>query len=113
MWAITVMGFYAKAGFGLLGVVLSVCWLLQVILYIFIQPPPTPFLNLLFTRLDRVFGLFGVAAFALFCFYIIGGQLLFTYMLLFHCIDLTVMLAWSEPITERSPSECLHLLQNV
>ena len=72
MWAITVMWFYAKLLFGMLGVVLSVCWLVQVIVYIFIHPPATPFLNAMFTRLDKVFGLFGVAAFALFCFYIIG-----------------------------------------
>ena len=71
-WALTVIGFYLKLLFGLLGVVLSVCWLVQIVVYIFISPPATPFLNSMFTRLDKIFGLFGVAAFALFCFYIIG-----------------------------------------
>lgn len=74
MWAITVIGFYLKLLFGVLGVVLSVCWIVQVVVYVFIQPPASPFLNSLFTRLDSVFGLFGVAAFALFCFYIIGKR---------------------------------------
>jgi LMBR1 domain-containing protein 1 len=46
---------------------------LQVILYMFAYPPISPFLNSLFTTLDRVFPLFGTTAFALFCFYLIGG----------------------------------------
>ncbi len=44
----------------------------QVVLYLFTDPPLTPFLNGLFTRLDGAFPLFGTAAFALFCFYLIG-----------------------------------------
>ena len=70
-WAITVMWFWIKGFLGLFGVVLSVCWILQLILYVFISPPASPFLNKLFTRLDHVFGLFGVLAFAIFCFYLI------------------------------------------
>lgn len=71
-WAITVMTFYAKGLFGLVGVVLSICWLLQVLLYIFVYPPVTPFLNTMFTRLDDAFPLFGTLAFGIFCFYLIG-----------------------------------------
>ena len=43
-----------------------------MVLYLFTDPPLTPFLNGLFTRLDGAFPLFGTAAFALFCFYLIG-----------------------------------------
>lgn len=71
-WAITVMTFYLKGLFGVLGVVLSICWLLQVLLYIFVYPPVTPFLNTMFTSLDNAFPLFGTLAFGIFCFYLIG-----------------------------------------
>ena len=72
MWAMTVLGFWLKLVIGVLGACLTVLWLLQVLLYIFISPPLSPFLNELFVRLDRVFPLFGTFAFALFCFYLIG-----------------------------------------
>ena len=70
-WAITVMWFWIKGFLGCFGVVLSIAWVLQLILYVFISPPASPFLNAMFTRLDKVFGLFGVLAFAIFCFYLI------------------------------------------
>jgi LMBR1 domain-containing protein 1 len=41
----------------------------------FANPPISPFLNSLFVKLDSVFPLFGTAAFALFCFYLIGAQI--------------------------------------
>ncbi|KAL3139538.1 hypothetical protein ABBQ38_003861 [Trebouxia sp. C0009 RCD-2024] len=71
-WAVTVMIFYLKGMFGVVGVVLSVCWLLQILLYIFVYPPVTPFLNILFIKLDGAFPLFGTVAFGIFCFYLIG-----------------------------------------
>lgn len=71
-WAITVMTFYLKGIFGVVGVVLSICWLLQILLYIFVYPPVSPFLNNLFTKLDSAFPLFGTVAFGIFCFYLIG-----------------------------------------
>ena len=55
---------------------LSLCWMLQVILYLFVYPPVTPFLNVLFIKLDNVFPLFGVVAFGLFCFWLLGESLL-------------------------------------
>ena len=61
---------------GLLGVGLSLCWMLQVVLYLFVYPPVTPFLNVLFIKLDDVFPLFGVIAFALFCFWLLGESML-------------------------------------
>lgn len=48
----------------------------QVVLYLFTYPPLSPFLNGLFTRLDAAFPLFGTAAFAIFCFYLIGAPAL-------------------------------------
>ena len=72
MWAMTVLSFWLKLTIGILGACLTLLWLLQVLLYIFIYPPISPFLNEMFVRLDRVFPLFGTFAFALFCFYLIG-----------------------------------------
>ncbi len=71
-WAVTVIMFYLKALGGLIGTVLSICWMVQVVLYMFAYPPISPFLNSLFMTLDGIFPLFGTAAFALFCFYLIG-----------------------------------------
>lgn len=72
MWAITVLMIWFKLFLGVLGIVLSLFWLLHVVLYIFLQPPPTPFLNWFFIKLDHVFPLLGTLAFSLFCFYLIG-----------------------------------------
>ena len=72
MWAMTVLSFWLKLAIGVLGACLTLLWILQVLLYIFIYPPLTPFLNDMFIRLDRVFPLFGTFAFALFCFYLIS-----------------------------------------
>ena len=67
------MGFYLRALGGLIGAVLSVAWLVHVVLYMFVYPPISPFLNSFFITLDGAFPLFGTVAFALFCFYLIGG----------------------------------------
>ena len=72
-WAVMVMLFYLKLLLGVISFALSVCWLVQVVLYMFTYPPINPFLNTLFITLDNVFPLFGVLAFAFFCFYLIGG----------------------------------------
>ena len=74
-WAVMVMLFYLKLLLGVVSFALSVCWLVQVVLYMFTYPPINPFLNTLFITLDNVFPLFGVLAFALFCFYLVGGLL--------------------------------------
>ncbi|KAK9823563.1 hypothetical protein WJX72_003814 [[Myrmecia] bisecta] len=72
MWAVTVILFWLKGLFGCISVVLSLAWLIQTVLYIFVYPPITPFLNDLFTKLDSAFPLFGTVAFAIFCFYLIA-----------------------------------------
>jgi hypothetical protein len=69
--AVQVMGYYFKGVCGVVGAVVSLCWILHIILYMFISPPVTPFLNDLFVQLDGVFSLFGTVAFALFCFYLL------------------------------------------
>ncbi len=69
-WALTVMYYYAQLPFGIISAVLSFLWLLHVLLYVFLGVHPL--LNVLFVALDRVFGLLGVAAYAIFCFYLIG-----------------------------------------
>ena len=53
-WVLTVMGFWVKLFAGLIGVAISVCWVLQIILYILISPPVTPFLNTVFIKCVRV-----------------------------------------------------------
>ena len=71
MWAMTVLGFWLKLAMGVVGAFLSLCWLLQIVLYVFLYPPISPFLNTIFVKLDGVFPLFGTFAFAVFCFYLI------------------------------------------
>ena len=46
-----------------------------MVLYLFTYPPFSPFLNSIFMRLDSAFPLFGTAAFAIFCFYLISAPL--------------------------------------
>lgn len=49
-WVLTVMGFWLKFFGGLLGLAMSICWVLQIILYILIDPPVTPLLNDMFIK---------------------------------------------------------------
>lgn len=44
------MSFWVKLFAGLLGTAVSVCWILQVILYVLIQPPVTPLFNTVFSE---------------------------------------------------------------
>lgn len=45
-----------------------------MVLYLFTNPPFSPFLNSIFVRLDSAFPLFGTTAFAIFCFYLISAH---------------------------------------
>ena len=56
---------------GLLSLVLSIAWYLHIILYVFITPPPTIFLNGLFIEADKTFALFGTSMYGLFSFYLL------------------------------------------
>ena len=71
-WVLTVVTYYAKLVLGALCVVVSLMLLIHVVLYVFISPPVHPFLNEMFIALDKTFPLFGVGAFAFFCFYLIA-----------------------------------------
>eukprot|EP01115_Flamella_aegyptia_P014866 TRINITY_DN8753_c0_g1_i1.p1 TRINITY_DN8753_c0_g1~~TRINITY_DN8753_c0_g1_i1.p1 ORF type:complete len:487 (+),score=146.87 TRINITY_DN8753_c0_g1_i1:127-1587(+) len=56
-------------GFG--AAILSIMWVLHVIIYEVLRPPPTSFLNVMFIELDSAFGLFGTVAYAVFAFYLL------------------------------------------
>ena len=75
MWVLIVLSYWIRLVLGIISAILSIAWLLQVVLYIFLSPPLYPFLNIFFQVLDGVFPLFGTAAFTIFCFYLIGGRL--------------------------------------
>ena len=57
---------------GFLSAILSVTWGLHIVLYVFLSPPPTIFLNALFIELDKVFSLFGTVLYGLFSFYLLA-----------------------------------------
>jgi LMBR1 domain-containing protein 1 len=97
-WAITVMMFWVKLVLGVLAVAITITWVLQIILYILIDPPVTPLLNTAFIqcvcvsnsssylkkmitltldhlflcscRANDVFPLFGTILFGIFVFYL-------------------------------------------
>ena len=79
MWVLIVLGYWLRLVLGIISVLLSSAWLLQVLLYILLSPPLYPFLNIVFKVLDGVFPLFGTAAFSVFCFYLLGTCFSFHY----------------------------------
>jgi len=56
---------------GLIAFVISIVWYIHILVYVFITPPPTTFLNAFFSLLDDTFPLFGVIAYGLFSFYLL------------------------------------------
>jgi LMBR1 domain-containing protein 1 len=56
---------------GMCALIISLCWVLQIILYMLPNPPVTPFLNDYFRWFDTWFGLFGVLSVAIFSFYLL------------------------------------------
>jgi len=71
-WVLTVMGYWLKLLAGCVTLALTVCWILQVILYVLIDPPVSPFLNDAFIGANEVFALFGTILFGIFVFYLQG-----------------------------------------
>lgn len=69
-WVLYMIGIYMTGIMGVIGLGLSIAWLVHIILYMLPPTPIYPFLNTLFVTLDNVFALLGVAAFALFCLYL-------------------------------------------
>ena len=70
-WLMTVVGYYLQLFLGGLSVLLSFFWVLHVILTVLVKPAAHPFLNSFFMWCDNLWGLLGVAIFALFCFYLV------------------------------------------
>jgi len=62
---------YCQLVLGLIGIVISICWLLHIILFVIPKPPIHPFLNNFFIALDEAFTLFGVIAYGIFAFYLL------------------------------------------
>lgn len=58
-WAWTVITYLLSLIGGLVGIIVSICWMIHVIVYIFTDPPATPFLNDFFISLDDAWGLLG------------------------------------------------------
>ncbi|KAG9134137.1 hypothetical protein Leryth_004832 [Lithospermum erythrorhizon] len=89
-WAMTVLGYLAKLVLGILGLIVSVAWIVHIIIYLLIDPPLSPFLNEVFIKLDNAWGLLGTAAFAFFCFYlllaVIAGEMMLGMKLVFITI---------------------------
>ncbi|XP_024537196.1 LIMR family protein SELMODRAFT_432208-like [Selaginella moellendorffii] len=89
-WALTVLFYLAKLVFGILGLALSIIWLLHIIVFMLVNPPAFPFLNQVFIQLDSAWGLLGTTAFAIFCYYlvmsVISGEMHLGMRLLFLSI---------------------------
>lgn len=66
------LGYICTGLLGLIGICVSGCWLAHIIIYMLPPTPIHPLLNDVFIKLDGVFPLFGVAAFAAFCAYLMG-----------------------------------------
>lgn len=69
------LGFWVTGFMGVAGICMSIAWLAHIAVYMLPPVPLYPMLNNLFVVLDNVFSLFGVAAFAAFCLYFMGGWL--------------------------------------
>jgi hypothetical protein len=73
-WVMYQLGYIFTGLMGLIGLCVSGCWLAHIIVYMLPPIPIHPLLNEVFIKLDRVFPLFGVAAFAAFCGYLLGER---------------------------------------
>eukprot|EP01112_Ceratiomyxa_fruticulosa_P023012 TRINITY_DN862_c0_g1_i2.p1 TRINITY_DN862_c0_g1~~TRINITY_DN862_c0_g1_i2.p1 ORF type:complete len:529 (+),score=73.80 TRINITY_DN862_c0_g1_i2:255-1841(+) len=63
---------YFQLVLGVLGICLTLLWVLHIILYVFTYPYPfSPFLNSMVIAMDKVFGLFGTIGYGLFSFYLL------------------------------------------
>ncbi|GMP85851.1 hypothetical protein CsSME_00038857 [Camellia sinensis var. sinensis] len=89
-WAMTVLGYLAKLVLGVLGLIVSVAWIVHIVIYLLISPPLSPFLNEVFVKLDSVWGLLGTAAFAFFCFYLLLAVIAGAMMLGMRLVFITI-----------------------
>jgi LMBR1-like membrane protein len=70
-WVLYVLSFYFSLAGGILFVIVALTWVVHMVVYVIVDPPLHPFLNSFFSALDDAFRLFGVAAFAIWCFFLI------------------------------------------
>ncbi|KAH8970953.1 hypothetical protein BDL97_02G115800 [Sphagnum fallax] len=70
-WALTVISYLTCLFFGIVGIVISVVWLVHIIIFMLVTPPIKPFLNDFFIRLDKAWGLLGTVGFGVFCLYLL------------------------------------------
>ncbi|KAJ6846123.1 LIMR family protein [Iris pallida] len=89
-WAITVLGYLGKLILGVLGLIVSVAWIVHIVIYLLINPPLSPFLNEVFIKLDDLWGLLGTAAFAFFCFYLLIAVIAGAMMLGLRLVFITI-----------------------
>lgn len=71
-WVMYQLGFILMGLLGVAGIFLSLAWIAHIIVYMLPPVPIYPMLNEVFLKLDGVFPLFGVAAFAGFCCYLMS-----------------------------------------
>ena len=45
MWIITTLLYWLKLPMGVIGIAVTVTWVLQIVLYVLASPPLSPFLN--------------------------------------------------------------------
>jgi LMBR1 domain-containing protein 1 len=62
---------YISLCFGVLSAIITLLWILHIILYMLVDPPATPFLNLYFVQFDGWFPLFGILSVAMFAGYLL------------------------------------------
>ncbi|KAB2066629.1 hypothetical protein ES319_A09G174700v1 [Gossypium barbadense] len=89
-WALTVLGYLAKLVLGILGLIVSVAWIIHIVIYLLIDPPLSPFLNEIFIKLDDIWGLLGTVAFAFFCFYLLLAVIAGAMMLGLRLVFITI-----------------------
>ena len=70
-WVLYVLSFWAALFAGILFAIVAITWVLHMVIYVIVSPPLHPFLNSMFKELDDAFTLFGVIAFAIWCFFLI------------------------------------------
>lgn len=56
---------------GVLGICVSLLWVIHVFVFMIVVPPPSQFLNKMFIDLDAAFGLFGTIAYGCFAYYLL------------------------------------------
>ncbi|KAL1819094.1 hypothetical protein DCAR_0415346 [Daucus carota subsp. sativus] len=89
-WAMTVLGYLAKLVLGVLGLVVSIAWIIHIVIYLLIDPPLSSFLNEVFIKLDDIWGLLGTAAFAFFCLYLLLAVIAGATMLGLRLVFITI-----------------------